>query len=88
MRWHAPHDHHVYHLCVARVPDRDRFRSNVPFGTGVHYPLALTQQPAYAAVRSCAPCPEAERWAAECVSLPCFPEMTDDEIEVVCRSLP
>ena len=35
-----------------------------------------------------APCPEAERWAAECVSLPCFPEMTDDEIEAVCRATP
>ena len=32
-------------------------------------------------------CPEAEAWAAECVSLPCFPEMTDDEIEAVCRAL-
>ena len=29
-----------------------------------------------------------ERWAAECVTLPCFPELTDDEIEVVCRALP
>ena len=57
-----------------------------PFGTAVHYPRALTQQPAYRRfVRDA--CPEAESWAAECVSLPCFPEMTDDEIEVVCRAL-
>jgi dTDP-4-amino-4,6-dideoxygalactose transaminase len=58
----------------------------MPFGTGVHYPRALTQQPAYEQFvrRSC---PEAEAWAAECVSLPCFPEMSDDEIEAVCRSL-
>jgi dTDP-4-amino-4,6-dideoxygalactose transaminase len=52
----------------------------------VHYPRALTQQPAYEQfLRS--PCPEAERWAAECVSFPCFPEMTDDEIEAVCRAI-
>ena len=77
---------HVYHLCVARVPDRDAFRNRVPFDTGVHYPRALTQQPAYEQfVRS--PCPQAERWAAECVSFPCFPEMTDDEIEAVCRAI-
>ena len=76
----------MYHLCVARVPDRDAFRDRVPFDTGVHYPRALTQQPAYEEfVR--APCPEAERWAAECVSFPCFPEMTDDEIEAVCRAI-
>ncbi len=84
--WQAEHPRHVYHLCVARVPERDGFRSRLPFDTGVHYPRALTQQPAYERfVRSA--CPEAERWAAECVSFPCFPEMTDDEIEAVCRAI-
>jgi dTDP-4-amino-4,6-dideoxygalactose transaminase len=86
MRWQAPHERHVYHLCVARIEDRDAFRAQMPFGTAVHYPRALTQQPAYRPfVRD--PCPEAESWAAECVSLPCFPEMTDDEIEIVCCAL-
>ena len=87
LAWHPDHPRHVYHLCVARVPDRDAFRASVPFGTGVHYPLALTQQPAYLEfVRG--GCPEAEAWAAECVSFPCFPEMTDDEVEAVCRAIP
>jgi len=84
--WQAEDARHVHHLCVARVPDRDAFRRRLPFDTGVHYPRALTQQPAYEQfVRS--PCPQAERWAAECVSFPCFPEMTDDEIEAVCRAI-
>ena len=86
MRWQAPHDRHVYHLCVARVDDRDAFRARMPFGTSVQYSRALTQQPAYRQFVQDA-CPEAESWAAECVSLPCFPEMTDDEIEIVCRAL-
>ena len=87
LRWQKPHDRHVYHLCVARVADRDGFRARAPFGTAVHYARALTQQAAYEPfVR--APCPESESWAGDCVSLPCFPEMTDDEIEVVCRALP
>jgi dTDP-3-amino-3,4,6-trideoxy-alpha-D-glucose transaminase len=86
LRWQADHERHVFHLCVARVPDRSAFRSRVSFDTGVHYPLALTQQPAYREfVREA--CPEAEAWAAECVSFPCFPEMTDDEIEAVCRAI-
>jgi dTDP-3-amino-3,4,6-trideoxy-alpha-D-glucose transaminase len=86
LRWQAEHPRHVHHLCVARVPDREAFRRALPFDTGVHYPRALTQQPAYERfVRS--PCPEAERWAAECLSFPCFPEMTDDEIEAVCRAI-
>ncbi len=87
LRWHAPHPRHVYHLCVARVDDRDTWRAGKPFGTAVHYPIALTRQPAYERF-AVAACPEAEAWAAQCVSLPCFPEMTDDEIEAVCRSLP
>ena len=86
MRWQAPHERHVYHLCVARIDDREAFRARMPFGTAVQYPRALTQQPAYRQfVRDA--CPQAESWAAECVSLPCFPEMTDDEIEIVCRAL-
>jgi dTDP-3-amino-3,4,6-trideoxy-alpha-D-glucose transaminase len=86
MRWQAPHDRHVYHLCVARVGDRDGFRARMPFDTAVHYARALTQQAAYETFVRVA-CREAESWAEECVSLPCFPEMTDDEIEVVCRAL-
>jgi len=86
LRWQTPHPGHVYHLCVARVADRDSFRESVPFETAVHYPRALTQQSGYARFTRSA-CPEAESWAAECVSLPCFPEMTDDEIETVCRAL-
>ena len=86
LRWQAPHPRHVYHLCVARVTDRDDWRASRPFATAVHYGRALTQQPGYQEfVRD--PCPEAESWAAECVSLPCFPEITDDEIEAVCREL-
>jgi dTDP-3-amino-3,4,6-trideoxy-alpha-D-glucose transaminase len=87
LRWQAPHARHVYHLCVARVDDREVFRAGAPFATGVHYPHALTQQPAYERFTR-DPCPRAEAWAAECVSLPCFPELTDDEIEAVCRALP
>jgi dTDP-3-amino-3,4,6-trideoxy-alpha-D-glucose transaminase len=86
LRWQAPHPRHVYHLCTLRTGDRDAFRARLPFATGVQYPRALTQQPAYAQFGR-EPCPEAERWAAECVTLPCFPELTDDEIEVVCRAI-
>jgi len=86
LRWQTEHERHVFHLCVARVADRDEFRAAMLFDTGVHYPLALTQQPAYREFVRAA-CPEAEGWAAECVSFPCFPELTDDEIEAVCRAI-
>jgi dTDP-4-amino-4,6-dideoxygalactose transaminase len=89
LRWHDDHERHVFHLCVVRVDDRDGFRAALAehgVGTGVHYPLALTQQPAYRHLTTAA-CSEAEAWAAECVSLPCFPELTDVEVDAVCAAL-
>ncbi|MCX6519118.1 MAG: DegT/DnrJ/EryC1/StrS family aminotransferase [Actinobacteria bacterium] len=89
LRWHADHERHVQHLCVFRTSDRDRTRARLAdlgVGTGVHYPLALTQQPAYRHLTR-RPCPEAEAWASECVSLPCFPQMTADEVDTVAAAL-
>ena len=86
LRWHADHPRHVHHLCVARVAHRDAFRAGLGVGSAIHYPLAVTQQPAYRPFAR-HPCPEAEAWAAECVTLPCFPEMTNDEVEQVCAAI-
>jgi dTDP-3-amino-3,4,6-trideoxy-alpha-D-glucose transaminase len=89
LRWHADHPDHVHHLAVVRVDDRARFRSELHdagVATAVHYPLALTQQPAYRRFARDA-CPVAERWSAECVSVPMFPELTDDEVGHVCDVL-
>jgi dTDP-4-amino-4,6-dideoxygalactose transaminase len=87
--WQADHDDHAYHLCVFRTSDRDATRSRLAaagVATAVHYPLALTQQPAYRHYGWPA-CPAAEAWAAECVTVPCFPEMTDAEIDQVASAL-
>jgi dTDP-4-amino-4,6-dideoxygalactose transaminase len=87
--WHADHPRHVHHLCVVRSPDRDRWRAVLAerdVATAVHYPLALTQQPAYVAFAR-RPCTEARAWAASCTSLPCFPELTDDEVATVITAL-
>jgi dTDP-4-amino-4,6-dideoxygalactose transaminase len=48
--------------------------------------LAITRQPAYRDLEH-APCDAAEAWARECISVPCFPEMTDAEIDQVCHAL-
>ena len=84
--WQPEHPLHTYHLCVARPDDREAFRRAMPFGTGVHYPRAVTDQPAYARFER-AEAPAARAWAARCVSLPCYPEMTDEEVERVCAAL-
>ena len=89
LAWHADHPRHVHHLCVVRSTDRTAVRNRLAaagVATGVHYPLALTQQPAYRHFTRTA-CPEAEAWASSCASLPCFPSMTDAEIDVVATAL-
>lgn len=87
--WQAAHDDHVYHLAVVRSGDRDAFRAHLAaheVASAVHYPLALTQQPAYWQFTTEA-CPAAEAWAAGCVSVPMFAELTDAEVELVCAAL-
>ena len=87
--WQDHDPRHAYHLCVFRTHERDVVRDRLAadgVATAVHYPRALTQQPAYRAMFPDA-CPEAEAWAAECVSVPCFPELTHVEIERVAGAL-
>lgn len=89
LRWQATHDDHAYHLCVFRTGDRAGVRAALAergVATAVHYPLALTQQPAYSRLFDAA-CPDAESWAAQCVTVPCFPEMTPAEVEHVAEAL-
>lgn len=90
LRWQRAHPNHAYHLCVFRSRRRDADRQRLAeagVGTAVHYPAALTQQPAYRRLFAGARCPEAEAWARECISVPCFPEMTDDEVHRVALAL-
>jgi len=87
--WQDDHPDHVHHLAVLRSERRDELRrllAGAGVATGVHYPLALTQQPAYRDRRRAA-CPESEAWAGSCVSVPCFPELTDREVEHVTAAL-
>lgn len=89
LQWQADHADHVFHLCVTRVDDREAARAQLAdagVGTAIHYPLAITQQPAYRDLPGPA-CPEAEAWARTCLSVPCFPELTDAEVEIVGQAL-
>jgi dTDP-3-amino-3,4,6-trideoxy-alpha-D-glucose transaminase len=89
LAWQTDHPRHVHHLAVFRTADRDQVRRRLEgdgVTTAVHYPLSLTQQPAYRDFARL-PCPESEAWAAACVSVPCFPELTDDEVETVAAAL-
>lgn len=89
LRWQATDPSHAYHLCVFTTDDRDDHRQRLAdsgVATAIHYPLALDQQPAYVQFAG-APCVNARRWADQCVSVPCFGDLTDGEIEVVATAL-
>src|ERR1022692_3974757 len=77
----------VYHLYVVRVPDREglmRHLAEAGIGTGIHYPVPLHLQKAYASLGYRAgDFPVAERTASEIVSLPMFPQLTADQQERV-----
>jgi dTDP-4-amino-4,6-dideoxygalactose transaminase len=89
LRWQTGDPDHAYHLAVLRSSDRAATRAALEamgVATAIHYPLAITQQPAYRDLAH-GPCPEAEAWASECISVPCFPELTEDEVDRVCSAL-
>jgi len=79
------------HLCVVRHGARDRLRQVLAdhgIATAVHYPLLDTAQAALRDVGwQALPLPVSQRAVAEIVTLPCFPEMTDAEIDHVAQSL-
>ena len=82
-----PYATHVYHLYTVRCAQRDRLREALrgsQIETGVHYPIPVHLQPAYADARyGIGAFPESERAATEVLSLPMFPEMTDSQILTV-----
>jgi aminotransferase EvaB len=88
---HAPAEDFVAHLAVGKHPDRDAFRGRMAdagVDTAVHFPVPDHLQPALDGVAWRSGSLGATEAAADSVvSLPCFPEMTDDEVEYVCRSL-
>jgi len=82
---------HVYHQFVVRHANRDELRSHLDrdgIGTLIHYAVPVHLQPAY-----CGRIPlgqqlvETERAANEIVSLPMFPQLSDNQVDQVCASV-
>ena len=56
--------------------------------TGLHYPMPLHLQPAYSHLRHRVGDFQVSEWVArECLSLPLFPEMTDEQQDAVVAAL-
>jgi dTDP-4-amino-4,6-dideoxygalactose transaminase len=83
----------VYHLYVIRVPDgaRKRVQEFLKAGgisTGIHYPIALPYLNAYRHLNATeSDFPEALEASRQYLSLPLFPEMTEEQIASVVSRL-
>lgn len=78
---------HVYHLFVLQVTERaemQEFLTKNEIASGLHYPIPLHMQKCfnYLGYKK-GDFPVTEQLASNCLSLPMFPEMTDEQIEYV-----
>lgn len=87
----ASYGTHVYHLYVIRVRDRDRVRAELAdrgIATGLHYPIPLHLQAAYAHLElPRGSLPVTERVAETIISLPMFPHLAEVQVAHVCRQV-
>ena len=81
---------HVYHQFTVRVRRRDEVRRALAaagVASGVYYPIPLHRQPVYAKACEGLALPAAEAAAHEVLSLPIYPQLTEEQIGHVCASL-
>jgi dTDP-4-amino-4,6-dideoxygalactose transaminase len=87
----APGRRHVWHIYAVRTSDREgvmKALAEQGVQTGIHYPIPVHLQPGYADPRyGKGTFPHAERAADEVMSLPMYPEMTEDHLQTVNRAL-
>ena len=78
---------HVYHLFVAIVTKRNELRGHLEskqIDTGLHYPIPLHLQPCFSSLGyKKGDFPSSELLAESCLSLPIFPEMTEQQVRYV-----
>jgi dTDP-4-amino-4,6-dideoxygalactose transaminase len=79
---------HVYHLFVIQTPERDelqKFLNDNGVSTGLHYPVPLHLQECFKHLGyNKGDFPETEKLAEECLTLPMFPDLSDEQVKYVC----
>jgi len=82
---------HVYHQYVVRTDRRDQlkqFLQDRAVGSSIHYPVPIHHQPAYAQrLASVGPLDQTEQAAKQVLSLPIYPQLSDDEVAEVARQI-
>ncbi|MEY2486534.1 MAG: hypothetical protein QOH39_2182 [Verrucomicrobiota bacterium] len=87
----APYSRHVYHIYAIRVHDREEVMWSLKekgIQCGVHYPVPVHLQKAYRDLgHDTGAFPVSEQTALEFISLPMFPELTEEQVATVAISL-
>jgi dTDP-4-amino-4,6-dideoxygalactose transaminase len=75
---------HAYHLFIVETDERDALRTSLSergIQTGIHYPIPIHLQEAYQDLGlGAGSFPHAERLARRALSLPMYPELTEEQI--------
>jgi dTDP-4-amino-4,6-dideoxygalactose transaminase len=86
----AEYGEHVYHIFAVRVQDRDevmQFLEQKGIGCGIHYPVPVHLQQAYESLgHRKGSYPVSERTSSEFISLPMFPELSEEQIDRVVKA--
>jgi dTDP-4-amino-4,6-dideoxygalactose transaminase len=89
--YESPNAYHVYHLFVIRTKKRDalqKFLAEHQIFTALHYSRGLHEQKAYSFMNyKRGDFPQTESAADECISLPMFSEMTNEQVEFVAEKV-
>lgn len=86
-----PYARHVYHVYAVRSPQRAALQQVLQekaIHTGIHYPIPVHLLPAYSDLGYRAgdfPC--SEQVADEVLSLPMYPELKDEQVDIVCSTM-
>lgn len=87
----ADYARHVYHIYPVRVKNRDRVLETLAekgINCGIHYPVPIHLQKAYEFQKHrLGDFPVSEKVSPELLSLPMFPELTEEQIAYVADSL-
>jgi dTDP-4-amino-4,6-dideoxygalactose transaminase len=86
-----PGERHIFNQYVIRARRRDELRAHLEregVGTEVYYPLPLHEQECFAYLgHEPSDFPKSHTAAQEVLALPVYPELRDDQIEHVVRSI-
>jgi dTDP-4-amino-4,6-dideoxygalactose transaminase len=86
-----PHATHVFHQYVIRAPRRDQLRAHLAarqIGSEIYYPLPLHLQTSLKGLGyKDGDFPVSEKAAAEVLALPIYPELRDDEQQIVVSTI-